>query len=346
MDTVSGPSPENITTVEEFKAQLRALKAWSGLSFRELERRARLAGDTLPCSTGEAMVGSRRRNLPREEQVMAFTRACGCPADRVDEWVRVRRRIAATSAVPAAELSSSERAGGVGVRPLPPPGSPSLHGRAPRAAPLGGRARRWILAAAGAVLSLSFAGDGVIVPDTAATGPRSPSTDGCPEPIGIGTYGPCALQLQRQLRSKGIPLPEDSWFGPFTKQRLVAFQAFAALPITGTADHRTRRALAELEPVRRRAWTAAQVEQRLAEVFPEQRDEAVKLVRCLSYLDPLWVMPNSRGVRYWGLFQFSDPELLALGAGPAAALDPEWNIQTARMIWSRTKDFRHWTCEP
>ncbi|MFG2004346.1 hypothetical protein ACGFNU_34830 [Spirillospora sp. NPDC048911] len=69
-------------------------------------------------------------------------------------------------------------------------------------------------------------------------------------------------------------------------------------------------------------------------------------MRCLSYLDPLWEMTDARGVQTWGLFQFSDLELLELRASPVSALDPEWNIQTARMIWTRTKDFRHWSCGP
>ncbi|TDB87129.1 hypothetical protein E1264_15610 [Actinomadura sp. KC216] len=346
MDTVFGPGPENITTPEEFKARLRALKAWSGLSFREIERRARLAGDTLPYSTGEAMVSSRRRSLPREEQVAAFTRACGCPPAQVDEWVRARRRIAAMSAVPATAPVGGLSSAKWDRTDVRSPGRLPPRGGAPRPAPPGGRARRWILAGACAAISLTLTSGGTLVPDTAASSPRSSSPRGCPETISLGAYGPCALQIQRQLRRKGIPLPEDSWFGPFTKQRLAVFQAFARLPITGQADHRTRRALAGPEPIQRRAWTAAQVEQRLAEVFPEQRDKAVKLVRCLSHLDPLWVMPDAHGVRYWGLFHFSDPELFAMGAGPVAALDPEWSIQTARMIWKRTRDFRHWTCKP
>jgi hypothetical protein len=55
-------------------------------------------------------------------------------------------------------------------------------------------------------------------------------------------------------------------------------------------------------------------------------------------------MTDTRGVRRWGLFQFSDLELLDLRANAVSALDPEWNIQTARMIWTRTRDFRHWSC--
>ena len=32
--------------------------------------------------------------------------------------------------------------------------------------------------------------------------------------------------------------------------------------------------------------------------------------------------------------------------GIQAALDPDWNIGTARRIWDRTDDFGHWRCTP
>ncbi|HLU73860.1 MAG TPA: helix-turn-helix domain-containing protein [Nonomuraea sp.] len=87
------PSPEAATDEAAFMAGLRRLKDWSGLSFRQLERRASAAGDVLPYSTASTMLG--RDRLPREELLVAFVRACGLGGDDVLRWVSVRAEIAA-----------------------------------------------------------------------------------------------------------------------------------------------------------------------------------------------------------------------------------------------------------
>jgi hypothetical protein len=71
---------------------MRRLKAWSGMTHRDLERRAAAAGDVLPRSTLAAAL--RRDSLPREELLTAFVRACGCGRDRTGEWLAVRARLA------------------------------------------------------------------------------------------------------------------------------------------------------------------------------------------------------------------------------------------------------------
>ncbi|WP_345440365.1 helix-turn-helix domain-containing protein [Actinoallomurus vinaceus] len=88
---MSEPPPDAAGTVAEFVAGLRRLKAWSGLSYRELEKRAALAGDALPHSTVASSLS--RDRLPREEVVKAFTRACGCAPRTVDAWVARRRHL-------------------------------------------------------------------------------------------------------------------------------------------------------------------------------------------------------------------------------------------------------------
>ncbi|MCO5989297.1 hypothetical protein NE235_24640 [Actinoallomurus spadix] len=75
----------------EFVAGLRSLKAWSGCSYRELEKRAALVGDALPHSTVASSLN--RDRLPREEIVEAFTRACGCPPPVVEAWLERRRHL-------------------------------------------------------------------------------------------------------------------------------------------------------------------------------------------------------------------------------------------------------------
>lgn len=91
MTTTPAPAP---TASDEaaFVADLRRLKTWSGRSFRQLERRATAAGDTLPYSTAATMLGKNR--LPREELVAAFVRACGLDEDAVSAWLTTRASIA------------------------------------------------------------------------------------------------------------------------------------------------------------------------------------------------------------------------------------------------------------
>ncbi|GAA4508310.1 hypothetical protein GCM10023191_067920 [Actinoallomurus oryzae] len=78
-------------------AELRRLKAWSGLSFRRLDRRAATAGDVLPYSTAATMLGKDR--LPREELLIAFVRACGLDGDDLRRWVTAREKIAVGGSV-------------------------------------------------------------------------------------------------------------------------------------------------------------------------------------------------------------------------------------------------------
>ncbi|MFI1720667.1 hypothetical protein [Streptomyces sp. NPDC020489] len=87
------PPPEPNPTAGEaaFMAELRRLKAWSGLSYRELERAAAAAGEVLPYSTAATML--RRDRLPRETVLVAFVVACGLGAEAVRPWVAVRREL-------------------------------------------------------------------------------------------------------------------------------------------------------------------------------------------------------------------------------------------------------------
>lgn len=85
------PSPE-ATDEAGFVAALRRLRAWSGLSYRQLEREATTAGDSLPYSTAATMLG--RNRMPRPELLATFVRACGLGEDEVAEWVAARAAIA------------------------------------------------------------------------------------------------------------------------------------------------------------------------------------------------------------------------------------------------------------
>lgn len=216
----------------------------------------------------------------------------------------------------------------------------------PRAGP-NGRGRRLILLAAGLVAVLLVWASADAQTGTSRTlAKAAPSSTRCPVVLAIGGYGVCIQQLQEKLQRKGLELPADGSFGPYTRMRVTAFQIFAGLPHTGMADARTQASLgAGGSPLL--VWTRAQVKDRLSQVFPEAPDRAIAMAFCLSFGDPLWIYgPDKKGTRRWGLFQFTDLELFSLRATEVQALDPEWNIQAARQIWKRTRDFRHWSCPP
>lgn len=90
------PDPRGATTVAEFVERLGDLRTWAGMTYRSLERRAAACGDSLPYST--VFHALHRCRLPREELLLAFLRACGCPPKQMSAWVETRRRLAKTPA--------------------------------------------------------------------------------------------------------------------------------------------------------------------------------------------------------------------------------------------------------
>ncbi|MEV6756534.1 hypothetical protein [Streptomyces sp. NPDC051214] len=103
-------------------AELRRLKAWSGLSYRGLERAAAAAGEVLPYSTAATML--RRESLPRETVLVAFVIACGLDADDTRRWAAARRDLA-MGAPPSAKPATP-------AVPAAPAASPSVRRRRPR----------------------------------------------------------------------------------------------------------------------------------------------------------------------------------------------------------------------
>ncbi|RFU83147.1 hypothetical protein DY218_29375 [Streptomyces triticagri] len=97
MTTAPPPTPPR-TDAAAFMAELRRLKAWSGLSYRRLERRAADAGHVLPYSTAATMLG--RDRLPRAELVTAFVAACGVTGADAEAWSDARSAIACAAAGP------------------------------------------------------------------------------------------------------------------------------------------------------------------------------------------------------------------------------------------------------
>ncbi|MCK8431787.1 hypothetical protein G3I77_01740 [Streptomyces sp. D2-8] len=161
----------------------------------------------------------------------------------------------------------------------------------------------------------------------------------------MGEHDECVREVQRLLHAKGADIGVDGDFGPQTLRRVTAFQVLAGLQPNGVVAEPTKKAL-YTSPVRMGVWSPQKVRQRVREVFPEVPDKAVAIADCQSFLDPLHILPNTNGTRNWGLFQISDARLRELGGTPREALDPEWNIQAARKLWSRDRDFGDWPhCE-
>ncbi len=165
----------------------------------------------------------------------------------------------------------------------------------------------------------------------------------CPPVLALGQQDECVKEAQRLLRQRGADIGVDGIFGPETRLRVTAFQVFAGLTPNGVVADPTKKALYESK-ARLDTWSPEKVRGRIHEVFAEAPADAVAIADCQSFLDPLYILPNTDGTRNWGLFQISDLRLQELGGTPSEALDPEWNIQAAKKLWSRDRDFHHWQC--
>ncbi|OMI39691.1 helix-turn-helix domain-containing protein, partial [Streptomyces sparsogenes] len=86
------PQPRDVTDSAQFVTVMRQLRQWANLSYRELERRATAAGDVLPRATLAGALN--RQELPREDLVAAFVRACGGDEATVRAWIGARKRLA------------------------------------------------------------------------------------------------------------------------------------------------------------------------------------------------------------------------------------------------------------
>lgn len=90
---IAAPFPEDATTAAEFAAGMRAVKQWSGLSFRQLEQQARQHGTWLPRSSICDML--RRDSIPRPEALNTLMCAFGLPPGERERWLALREKVAA-----------------------------------------------------------------------------------------------------------------------------------------------------------------------------------------------------------------------------------------------------------
>ncbi|WP_439380950.1 helix-turn-helix domain-containing protein [Amycolatopsis lexingtonensis] len=302
--------------MDKFAAHLRMLKDRSGQGYERLGRQAGVSGSSLHryCSG---------KSFPADYRVVhSFAKVCGASTEELREL----HQLWALADTGRADESSPEPA------EAPP---------RPR--------RRGYVAVAIAIVALLAGGLAWATAGGTAAGPPSPGryadrvlfSTGCQPPVSMGQHDECVTEVQNLLVAAQGRLSVDGSFGPETLRRVTAFQVLAGLPARGVVDEATKNALYD-HRTSMAGWSAAMVEQRIRAVFTEAPDTAVAIARCASFLDPLWVLPNTNGSRNWGVFQISDGRLLELGGTPRQAFDPVWNIDAAHRLWSARHDFHDW----
>ncbi|MFI0791108.1 helix-turn-helix domain-containing protein [Micromonospora rubida] len=125
------PDPATAGSPAEFVALLRQVRERSGLTYRQIQRRAGSTRQPLPASTLHTMLG--RNTLPRQELVVALLVATGADDPEVSRWVDARRGLLLRQQTSGESVASGTEAGADpgGNDRVPPPAS--------------GRPRRWLL---------------------------------------------------------------------------------------------------------------------------------------------------------------------------------------------------------
>ncbi|MGW0390987.1 RICIN domain-containing protein [Streptomyces sp. NPDC003042] len=167
------PDPGTARNAAEFAALLRELRRRSGLTYRELEKRAAQHGEVLARSTLAAAL--RHDLLPRPELLVAYLVACGQRHD-IGRWLSARARIAAVAPEETLARAPSEPPRQVGAAPGPN-----------RSAARRKRLRRPAAMVSLLVLVLGW----IIAADQVGErlgGAAVDATPGAPAPVAPGTY--------------------------------------------------------------------------------------------------------------------------------------------------------------
>jgi hypothetical protein len=95
------PNPQTATTAAQFIELMRQLRAWSGMSLRDIEESSRLLNDGRDWIPRSSLADVLKRDtLPRAELLATFTAALGLPiADRA-RWSAMHRILADATASP------------------------------------------------------------------------------------------------------------------------------------------------------------------------------------------------------------------------------------------------------
>ncbi|QCD60552.1 peptidoglycan-binding protein [Streptomyces hawaiiensis] len=334
--------------VREFAEALLALKERTPHSYETLATRLDISRSALHryCSG---------RAVPADfDVVRRLARQAGADRDEVTElhrlWV-LASEPRTPSPVPEPAAAGVPTPTPVEDRPvgdeaLRPAATPVADGGDETPETGGSRARRWpwavaaLLAAAALAAALTWNKGGDEPSETVADN-RPLFTGECKEPVRDGQSDRCVREVQLLLSRTGVTIGIDGIFGPETLRRVEAFQLRVGLNVDGIVDDDTKRALYD-EDVSLKTWSKKQVADRIHEVFGEKADTAVRIARCQSFLDPLYITPNTNGTRNWGVFQISDARLRDLRGTPEKAMDPDWNIRAAHRLWAQDEDFSDW----
>lgn len=310
------------TQTDKFAAYLRMLKDRSGRGFDRLGKQAGVSGSSLHRYCSGVKVPSDYR------VVHSFAKVCGASAEELRELHQLWALADAERDTPPPEQPAREQ---------PTPDEPRLRSWL---------TSRYAVAAAAAVVLLAGALVWFTRAPSSAEGLPNPDagkvlfSDACPT-VSMGEHDECVNEVQSLLSRAHTKISVDSDFGPETLRRVTAFQVLAGLPPKGVVDTATKQAL-YAGKTDMATWTPQQVEQKIRAVFTENPDTAVAIARCASFLDPLYVLPNSNGSRNWGVFQISDFRLQQQGGTPLKAFDPAWNIEAAHRLWAVNHDFHDW----
>ncbi|MEU5876332.1 XRE family transcriptional regulator [Spirillospora sp. NPDC047279] len=105
-----GLKPVPVDSEEQYVVMLRRLRERSGLTFKQIERRA--AGGPVPLPASTLATALQRRTVPRAEIVSALVRVCGGSPEIVDEWLALREGLLhplpASAPAPGATASETE----------------------------------------------------------------------------------------------------------------------------------------------------------------------------------------------------------------------------------------------
>jgi hypothetical protein len=292
------------------------LKDRSGRGFDRLGKQAGVSGSSLHryCSG---------LSVPADYRVVhSFAKVCGASADELRELHQLWA------------LADTERE---------TPAQPPVPGRP--------RLRAWLTSryAIAAAVAVALLAGGLVWLARApgnAEGLSNPDagkvlfSGACPT-VSMGEHDECVNEVQSLLARADTKISVDSDFGPETLRKVTAFQVLAGLPPKGIVDTATKQAL-YAGNVSMATWAPDRIEQKIRAVFTEDPDTAVAIARCASFLDPLYVLPNTNGSRNWGVFQISDTRLRQQGGTPLRAFDPAWNIEVAHRLWAVKHDFHDW----
>ncbi|MBN0048565.1 helix-turn-helix domain-containing protein [Streptomyces actuosus] len=316
--TVCGAAPDELRTLH---------RLWALAD----EARAHEAAEQERADGSDAAADARDRPAPDTDTVTSDDTAADFGAPAADD-----ARIGALTAAGTAEVGhDAARDAGAGPKPVRRSGRRRLLTTV--------LAASVVVALGVSALALSSGREGSGTGDgTGGSGDGSLLfSPACSPVVAMGQHDECTREVQRLLHAKGADIDVDGDFGPQTLRRVTAFQVLAGLPPNGVVGESTKKALRSSH-VRMNVWPPEKVRQRIREVFPEAPDTAVAIADCQSFLDPLHILPNTNGTRNWGIFQISDARLHDLDGTPRKALDPEWNIQAARRLWSKDHDFHDW----